>query len=240
MVDLQDSSSLEDQSMDNSYEEDSNTESKKKSSKEKPDDKNENNQITNSEVLMNEESSAKSDEFMSLWAQETNDTLSFGESDYNKNNVAVTKEKNMWNDALNKSNGSERSENNLMSEFHAVSQDFSNCIWSTSESDSTHEKSSNQVHRGKDMFSLLLSPLDNGVSSPSADMRSLSLSSPEKHQDNIPDVIDYFAPLSNHNAVQVQNSDAESNINNNDSSLSTLQTINEDSLKELLNSIADK
>ncbi|XP_029660980.1 zinc finger protein 568-like [Formica exsecta] len=83
-----------------------------------------------------------------------------------------------------------------------------------------------------DFFSMVMSPLENSISSPTFEMEHLRVSSPKRKEDSI-DSYTNFPQVSDNVQMNTIDSDREQTFNR-DKVTDTLQTINEESLKELL------
>jgi len=81
-----------------------------------------------------------------------------------------------------------------------------------------------------DFFSMVMSPLETSISSPTFEMEHLRVSSP-KHKEDIIDSYTDFPQVSDNVQINLE-SGIEQNFNHNKDD--SLQTINEESLKELL------
>lgn len=90
-----------------------------------------------------------------------------------------------------------------------------------------------------DFFSMIISPLENGVSSPTTEMEHLRVSSPTQKQDIMKPYIN-FRNMTHDMEMNVANSSIEQNFSSEDNATNTLQTINEESLKQLLYGINEK
>ncbi|XP_031833594.1 uncharacterized protein LOC116427416 [Nomia melanderi] len=88
-----------------------------------------------------------------------------------------------------------------------------------------------------DFFSMIISPLENGLSSPTAEMEHLRLSSPAQKEDSLK-VYSSFGGTTH--KININNASIEQNFNSEDNVANTLQTINEESLKQLLYGINEK
>lgn len=89
-----------------------------------------------------------------------------------------------------------------------------------------------------DFFSMVMSPLENGLTSPTTEMQHLRVSSPvQKH-----DMLESYNFKSNSSDMQIGivNGNMEENLNRDNNVTNTLQTINEESLKQLLYGIEEK
>lgn len=88
-----------------------------------------------------------------------------------------------------------------------------------------------------DFFSMIISPLENGLSSPTVEMEHLRLSSPAQKEDSLK-VYSSFGGTTH--KININNTNIEQNFNSEDNVANTLQTINEESLKQLLYGINEK
>ncbi|XP_015433369.1 PREDICTED: zinc finger protein 354B-like [Dufourea novaeangliae] len=87
-----------------------------------------------------------------------------------------------------------------------------------------------------DFFSMIISPLENGISSPTAEMEHLRLSSPAQK-----DVLKPYNNFGNTtHEIDINNTNIEQSFNSEENVTNTLQTINEESLKQLLYGINEK
>ncbi|XP_025268780.1 zinc finger protein 35 isoform X2 [Camponotus floridanus] len=84
-----------------------------------------------------------------------------------------------------------------------------------------------------DFFSMVMSPMENRISSPTFKMGQLRVSSP-KHKDDSIDSYTTFPQVSDNVQINAVDSGIEQSFNHNKDDTDTLQTINEESLKELL------
>ncbi|CAK9807987.1 Zinc finger protein 567 [Anthophora plagiata] len=90
-----------------------------------------------------------------------------------------------------------------------------------------------------DFFSMVMSPFENGLSSPTAEMQHLRVSSPTQKEEILKSY-DTFRNGSHDIEMNVIHTNVEQNFSNADNNANNLQTINEESLKQLLYSINDK
>ncbi|XP_053984551.1 zinc finger protein ZFP2 [Hylaeus volcanicus] len=90
-----------------------------------------------------------------------------------------------------------------------------------------------------DFFSMMISPLENGVSSPTNEMEHLRVSSPTQKQD-IMKPYSNFRNMTHDMEINVANTNVEQSFSSEDNATNTLQTINEESLKQLLYGINEK
>lgn len=88
-----------------------------------------------------------------------------------------------------------------------------------------------------DFFSMVMSPLENG--SPTAEMEHLRVSSPIQKGD-ISKSFDTFKNTTHDMEMNIFNTDMEQSYSDADNNANNLQTINEESLKQLLYSIDEK
>lgn len=218
--------------------------------KRKRDVEHENNEETNtSNIEQNKENSNGSNDFLrNIWNQETSNDMDYRDSNAKADEIvsSVLKDTNLWNESPTASIDSPLPGNSASKQFieKELTNEFASELWNpTPTNDTSYDKTNgnDQSNNQADFFSMVMSPLENELSSPSAEMKHLRLSSPVNNQENTSEAIDCFPPTnSNINPVQVDNNSVEENFSESNGNLSTLQTINEDSLKELLNSIADK
>lgn len=183
--------------------------------------------------------------------EKSNDDITFG---------IVKDNNNLWNETTNVNSNAQILEDSISKHFacnkNIINDEFANDLWNndaTTNNEVNFTKSpivKNQT--SNDFFSVILS---NGISSPSSEMEHLRLSSPENNQEitksNHVNVNEHFSKIqsneinnvtSNHE-LNNRNNDGnfdENNSNGSSNNLSSLQSINEDSLKELLNCIVDK
>lgn len=190
-----------------------------------------------------EEDTNDSEDFMqSLWSQETDDEMVYKETNPKINKIVsnATQSTNLWKEIANNKDDSQLSDDSISKQFveREVNNEFTSSLWNeTSDRKTSNENQKNEV---RDFFSMVLSPLGNGMPSPSTEMEHLRLSSPVNNNENSSEATDCFPLINNNvNAVEVDDNNAGETFTDN-ANLSTLQTINEDSLKELLNSITDK
>ncbi|XP_071868493.1 uncharacterized protein isoform X2 [Bombus fervidus] len=90
-----------------------------------------------------------------------------------------------------------------------------------------------------DFFSMVMSPLENGLSSPTAEMEHLRVSSPTQKGDTSKSY-DTFRNTAHVIEMNMFNTDIEQSFSSADNNANNLQTINEESLKQLLYSINEK
>ncbi|XP_012246545.1 zinc finger protein 836 isoform X2 [Bombus impatiens] len=90
-----------------------------------------------------------------------------------------------------------------------------------------------------DFFSMVMSPLENGLPSPTAEMEHLRVSSPTQKGD-ISKSYDTFRNTAHIMEMNMFNADIEQSFSTADNNANNLQTINEESLKQLLYSINEK
>ncbi|XP_029042163.2 zinc finger protein 184 isoform X2 [Osmia bicornis bicornis] len=88
-------------------------------------------------------------------------------------------------------------------------------------------------------FSMVMPPLENGLSSPTTEMEHLRVSSPIQKQD-IFKSYDNFRCTTHEIEMNLINTNLEQNFGNTGNDTNNLQTINEESLKQLLYSINEK
>ncbi|XP_011502902.1 PREDICTED: myoneurin [Ceratosolen solmsi marchali] len=196
----------------------------------------------------NKENSNESNEFIrNLWNDER-----FNKMEY-KNNSKVAEiisnndnNSNLWDKTSKNKINPPIFDNKISKEFNIKeTNDFTKRLWNqTSTNEVAFEKKTSEIDSNtrSNFFSMVVSPIENEMSSPSTEMKHLRLSSPvNNHQENSCQTTDCFSSITNHtNAIRTSRNNAEENFNQNNVDMSTLQTINEDSLKELLNSITDK
>ncbi|XP_001603990.3 oocyte zinc finger protein XlCOF8.4 [Nasonia vitripennis] len=256
MRDSPDSSSQDEQSVDNAITSEENqyvlvlNENGHHVLKRKRDVENENNQETSTDKIdLNKENSNESNDFLgNIWNQETNDDMDYREGNAKADEIvsSVLKDTNLWNECPSTNNDSPLPDNSVSKQFieKELTNEFASELWNqTPTNETSYEKTNgnDQSNSTADFFSMVMSPLENELSSPSAEMKHLRLSSPVNNQENTSEAVDCFPPMnSNINPVQVDHNSIEDNFSETNGNLSTLQTINEDSLKELLNSIVDK
>ncbi|XP_058803381.1 zinc finger protein 184-like isoform X2 [Phymastichus coffea] len=191
---------------------------------------NESNQTSTSEQTAkqtNQQANGESHAVMSnMWSEEQPHRMEFKEDSCSKSEDA-TENANLWGESFNTKNVNQH--------------ENSNELWSQiAKRNASAEKpfDKNDSSNTRDFLSMIL---DNEMTTPSAEMEHLRLSSPvNSSENNSSETKDCFPPMnSSASAVQVDHHHrADETFSS--SNLSTLQTINEDSLKELLNSIADK
>ncbi|XP_076638553.1 uncharacterized protein LOC143350348 [Colletes latitarsis] len=91
-----------------------------------------------------------------------------------------------------------------------------------------------------DFFSMIISPLETGLSSPTAEMEHLRVSSPTQRRDVLKPY-NNFRSITHDMEINIANTNMEQSFNNDDNTHpNTLQTINEESLKQLLYGINEK
>lgn len=206
----------------------------------------ENNQNRNTNISdsTSVESSESCDFIKNIWNEQISNEMEYKETNSKINETISTalESSELWNSA-SKNQNSLLSSDGISKQFSPVNSEFSNDLWdSAMTNQATYQKVPNksQSDNATDFFSLVASPLENGISSPSSEMEHLRLSSPVNNHENSTEAIDGFVPMNgNNNVVQVTNV-ANEPFNENNDNFSTLQNINEDSLKELLYSIVDK
>lgn len=124
--------------------------------------------------------------------------------------------------------------------------------WSTDDIDSVKLKESSQtlekiesdndkinMKNTNDLLSLMMSPLENSVSSSTFEMEHLRVSSP-KQKENLIDSYADFAQISDNVQMNLVDSNMEQSLTRDKDIGDSLQTINVESLKELLYSIDRK
>lgn len=87
--------------------------------------------------------------------------------------------------------------------------------------------------RRNDFFSMVMSPFDNGMASSTFEMEHLRVSSPKRREDSV-DYIANFPEASDSAPINIVKLNAEENFSRDKNVNDPLQTINEESLKELL------
>lgn len=95
------------------------------------------------------------------------------------------------------------------------------------------DKEKTNVKNTNDFFSMVMSPLETSMSSPTFEMEHLRVSSPKRKEDPINSYAD-FPQVSDNMQINLVESNMEQNFNHNKNITDSLQTINEESLKELL------
>ncbi|KAL0132583.1 hypothetical protein PUN28_000383 [Cardiocondyla obscurior] len=90
-----------------------------------------------------------------------------------------------------------------------------------------------------DFFSMVMSPLENGMSSPTFEMEQLRVSSPKRKEDLV-NSYTTFQQVSDGVQINVGEPDMTHSFSPNKDATNSLQTINEESLKELLYGIDRK
>ncbi|KAJ8680590.1 hypothetical protein QAD02_016377 [Eretmocerus hayati] len=184
----------------------------------------------------NIEPRTKNDDLIeTVWNQLGDDNSDHDTNDLNPYRH-LGKNTDLWNQSSINKEDSQNSEDSISKHFNIreLNDEFCNSLWSQPLSNQSPSK--HQSDNVNDLFSMIMSP---GESSPSSEMRHLSLSSPVNNLNNSEN-IDVLSPFNNNlNPVQVDCNNVgeisvEENVN-----LSTLRTINEDSLKDLLYSIGD-
>lgn len=90
-----------------------------------------------------------------------------------------------------------------------------------------------------DFFSMIILPLENGLSSPTVEMEHLRVSSPIQ-KEIISKPYDTFRNATYDMEMNIFNTDIEQNFSGVNNNANNLQTINEESLKQLLYSINEK
>ncbi|XP_072747099.1 uncharacterized protein [Anoplolepis gracilipes] len=89
------------------------------------------------------------------------------------------------------------------------------------------------IKNTNDFFSMVMSPLENSISSPTFEMEHLRVSSPKHKEDSINNYTN-FPKVSESVQMNTVDSGIEQSFNRDKNVTDTLQTINEESLKELL------
>ncbi|XP_047369395.1 zinc finger protein 300-like isoform X1 [Vespa velutina] len=110
---------------------------------------------------------------------------------------------------------------------------------STNHSDKLLSDNRNNIQDTTDFFSLVMSPLENNLSSPTSEMEHLRLSSPVSKNISQPLFSNFRHPSENINE-NIIHTDVEETYNAVDSIRCSFETINEESLKQLLYSIDKK
>ncbi|XP_014212716.1 uncharacterized protein LOC106642451 [Copidosoma floridanum] len=207
---------------------------------------------SNDESVNKSDSNDTNDFIQRIWSQDSTAVMEYKNSEPKSVEVINIekdkKEKSVWKETTDCRNNASILEDSISKHFAVkeVNNEFTNNLWNDSSANEVnYEKLPNndQLNNTNDFFSMVMSPLENGVSSPSTEMEHLRLSSPVNSQENATsDVTDCFSTLENSSpsAVQVDCNDIQRNFSDNNSNLSTLQTINDDSLKELLYGIDNK
>lgn len=95
------------------------------------------------------------------------------------------------------------------------------------------DKEKINVKSTNDFFSMVMSPLETSMSSPTFEMEHLRVSSPKCKEDPIDSYAD-FPQVSGNMQINLVESSMEQTFNHNKNITDSLQTINEESLKELL------
>lgn len=90
-----------------------------------------------------------------------------------------------------------------------------------------------------DFFSMVISPLENSIQSPTFEMEHLRVSSPKEKENSINSYTD-FSEVSDNIQINIAQSNLEESFVGNKDVTDSLQTINEESLKELLYGIDKK
>ena len=90
-----------------------------------------------------------------------------------------------------------------------------------------------------DFFSLIMSPMENGLSSPTAEMEHLRVSSPTEKGDTLKPYSNFQSTTRNME-MNITNTSIDGNFSSEENVANTLQTINEESLKELLYGMDEK
>lgn len=198
--------------------------------------------INKSLIEEDEEDTTDSVDFMeSLWKHETDDEMPCTETDSSTKKIVsdTTKNPNLWNEISNNEDDSHHSGNSISKHLieREINDEFTSSLWNEKSTEKASDE--NKKNSVRDFFSMVLSPLENEIPSPSTEMQHLSLSSPVNNHENSSEANDCFPLINNNvNAVQVDDNIVEESCRDN-TNISTLQTINEDSLKELLNSITE-
>lgn len=89
------------------------------------------------------------------------------------------------------------------------------------------------IKNTNDFFSMVMSPLENSISSSTFEIEHLRVSSP-KQKDNLMDSYTDFPEVSDNAQMNIVEPDIEQSFNCSKNVTDSLQTINEESLKELL------
>lgn len=90
-----------------------------------------------------------------------------------------------------------------------------------------------------DFFSLIMSPMENGLSSPTAEMEHLRVSSPTEKEDTLKPYSNFQSTTRNME-MNITNTSIDQNFNSEENVANALQTINEESLKQLLYGMDEK
>ncbi|XP_032664678.1 zinc finger protein 415 [Odontomachus brunneus] len=144
----------------------------------------------------------------------------------------------------------EKEEQNLEFESADNTKNSKNKTWSTNNPDSVKLKESSgtlektelgneKINMKNDFLSLMMSRLENSVSSSTFEMEHLRVSSP-KQKENLMDSYADFAQISDNAQMNLVDSSMEQNLTRDKNVADSLQTINVESLKELLYSIDEK
>lgn len=126
-----------------------------------------------------------------------------------------------------------------------VNKDLSK-LWSTNNPNSVELKESAEsikkvqsnnekinMKNTNDFFSMVMSPLESSISSPTFEMEHLRVSSP-KQKENLIDSYTDFPEVCDNAQMNMVEPDIEQSFSRNKDVTNSLQTINEESLKELL------
>ena len=90
-----------------------------------------------------------------------------------------------------------------------------------------------------DFFSLIMSPMENGLSSPTAEMEHLRVSSPTEKEDTLKPYSN-FTSTTHNMEMNTTDTSIDRNFSSEENVANTLQTINEESLKQLLYGMDEK
>lgn len=125
-------------------------------------------------------------------------------------------------------------------------------IWKSNIPDSSVSKKSLEISKklcskdeksviedANDFFSMIMSPLESGLSSPTTEMEHLRVSSPMQKEDTLKPYNNFRTTIHTMD-MNIINTNIEQTLNRTNNISNTLHTINEESLKQLLYSMEEK
>lgn len=101
------------------------------------------------------------------------------------------------------------------------------------------DKEETNIKNTNDFFSMVMSSFENSMTSPTFEMEHLRVSSPKEKEHSI-DSFNDFPQISDDTQINITDTNVKQNLNPNSDDTDSLQTINEESLKELLYGIDRK
>ncbi|KAL2720491.1 zinc finger protein 271-like isoform X4 [Vespula squamosa] len=154
--------------------------------------------------------------------------------------TVLTRESDLENEQeANFTKTKETNKNSSEDEWNSDSSKNFNSKSSTNHSDKLLSDNRNDVQDTTDFFSLVMSPLENDLSSPTSGMEHLRLSSPISKNISQPLFSNFRHPSENINE-NIIHTDVEETYTTDDNIRCSFETINEESLKQLLYSIDKK